>query len=166
MWTSAVAWQVSLIMGTQATYFYLLVTWLPTIEVSLGVDPVTAGWHSFLYQIVGIAAGLGVTPLMRGRSDHRAVGVAISAAVDPGDPRAAARAGAAPALAGARRAERRQLAGARTRPGRRTSARTPADASRLSGMAQCVGYLSAAAGPWGAGLLFAATGSWTSRCSP
>ena len=29
-------------------------TWLPTIEVvSLGVDPVTAGWYSFLYQIVG-----------------------------------------------------------------------------------------------------------------
>src|SRR4029453_16397256 len=49
-----------------------------TIEVSMGVDPVTAGWHSFLYQIVGIAAGLGVTPFMRRRSDHRAVGVVIS----------------------------------------------------------------------------------------
>ena len=36
-----------------------------------------------------------------------------------------------------------------------------ADAGRLSGMAQSVGYLLAAAGPWGAGVLFAATGSWT-----
>ena len=78
MWTSAVAWQVTLLMGAQATSFYLLVTWLPTIEVSFGVDPVTAGWHSFVYQIVGIAAGLGITVVMRGRTDHRLVGAAIS----------------------------------------------------------------------------------------
>jgi MFS transporter, CP family, cyanate transporter len=79
VWRSAVAWQVSLIMATQGLTYFTLVTWLPTIEVvSLGVDPVTAGWYSFLYQIVGIAAGLGVTPFMRARSDHRAVGVVIS----------------------------------------------------------------------------------------
>ena len=71
MWTSAVAWHVTLFIGTQATSFYLLVTWLPTIEISLGVEPVTAGWHSFLYQVVGIVAGLGVTAMMRGRADHR-----------------------------------------------------------------------------------------------
>ena len=39
-------------------------------------------------------------------------------------------------------------------------ARTPRDAGRLSGMVQGVGYLIAAAGPAGAGLLFEATGSW------
>ena len=78
VWRSAVAWQVSLVMATQALTFYLLVTWLPTIEVSFGVDPVTAGWYSFLYQIVGIAAGLAVTVFMRGRADHRAVGVVVS----------------------------------------------------------------------------------------
>jgi len=40
-------------------------------------------------------------------------------------------------------------------------ARTPRDAGRLSGMVQGVGYLIAAGGPAGAGLLFEATGSWT-----
>jgi CP family cyanate transporter-like MFS transporter len=39
-------------------------------------------------------------------------------------------------------------------------ARTARDAGRLSGMVQGVGYLIAAGGPAGAGLLLDATGSW------
>jgi CP family cyanate transporter-like MFS transporter len=161
VWRSAVAWQVSLIMATQGLTYFMLVTWLPTIEVvSLGVDPVTAGWHSFLYQIVGIAAGLGVTPFMRGRSDHRAVGVMISLLL------VVAVLGLlfAPdllvlwlVLAGLSGGSSLVLALALV--GERSPSAT--DAGRLSGMAQSVGYLLAAAGPWGAGVLFAATGSWT-----
>ena len=160
VWRSAVAWQVSLIMATQGLTYFMLVTWLPTIEVSLGVDPVTAGWHSFLYQIVGIAAGLGVTPFMRGRRDHRAVGVVISLLL------IVAILGLllAPELlvlwlvvAGLSGGSSLVLALALV--GERSP--SAADAGRLSGMAQSVGYLLAAAGPWGAGVLFAATGSWT-----
>ena len=161
MWRSAVAWQVSLIMATQGLTYFMLVTWLPTIEVaSMGVDPVTAGWHSFLYQIVGIAAGLGVTPFMRRRSDHRAVGVVISLLL------IVAVLGLlfAPDLlvlwlvvAGLSGGSSLVLALALV--GERSP--SAADAGRLSGMAQSVGYLLAAAGPLGAGVLFAATGSWT-----
>jgi CP family cyanate transporter-like MFS transporter len=161
VWRSAVAWQVSLIMAaTQGLTYFMLVTWLPTIEVSMGVDPVTAGWHSFLFQIVSIAAGLGVTPFMRGRSDHRAVGVVISLLL------IAAVVGlllvpwflvlwlvVAGLSAGSSLVLALALVGER--------APNAADAGRLSGMAQSVGYLLAAAGPWGAGVLFAATGSWT-----
>ena len=160
VWRSAVAWQVSLIMATQGLTYFTLVTWLPTIEVGLGVDPVTAGWHLFLYQIVGIAAGLAVTPLMRGRRDHRAVGVGISLLL------IVAILGLliAPGLlvlwivvAGLSGGSSLVLALALV--GERSPSAT--DAGRLSGMAQSVGYLLAAAGPFGAGLLFAATGSWT-----
>lgn len=160
MWTSPVAWQVTMFMATQATTFYLLVTWLPTIEISLGVDPVTAGWHSFLFQIVGIGAGLGITPMMRGRTDHRLVGVAISVLL------MVAIAGllVAPAwvlvwlmLAGVSSGSSLVLALALI--GERS--RTSEDAGRLSGMSQSVGYLLSAGGPIGAGLLFQATGSWT-----
>jgi CP family cyanate transporter-like MFS transporter len=159
LWRSAVAWQVSLVMASQALTFYLLVTWLPTIEESFGVDPVTAGWYSFLYQTVGIVAGLGVTLFMRGRADHRAVGVGISLLL------IIAMAGLllAPGwsvlwlvLAGLSGGSSLVLALALV--GERS--RTAADAGRLSGMAQSVGYLLAAAGPWGAGLLFAVTHSW------
>jgi cyanate permease len=160
VWRSAVAWQVSLIMATQGFTYFLLVTWLPTIEVSMGIDPVTAGWYSFLYQIVGIAAGLGVTPFMRARSDHRAVGVVISLLL------VLAVLGLlfAPDLlvlwlvvAGLSGGSSLVLALALV--GERSPSAT--DAGRLSGMAQSVGYLMAAAGPFGAGVLFAATGSWS-----
>jgi MFS transporter, CP family, cyanate transporter len=159
VWRSAVAWQVSLVMGTQALTFYLLVTWLPTIEVSLGVDPVTAGWYSFLYQIVGIAAGLAVTVFMRGRADHRAVGVVVSLLL------IVAMAGLLIVpnwlvlwivLAGLSGGS--SLVVALALVGERSH--TAAAAGQLSGMAQSVGYLLSAAGPFGAGLLFAATGSW------
>ena len=40
-------------------------------------------------------------------------------------------------------------------------ARSAAEAGRLSGMSQSVGYLLAAAGPWGAGVLYGVTGSWS-----
>lgn len=160
VWRSAVAWQVSLIMATQGLTYFLLVTWLPTIEVSLGIDPVAAGWHSFLYQVVGIAAGLGVTPFMRGRRDHRAVGVVISILLIV----AVLGLLVAPALlvvwlvvAGLSGGGSLVLALALV--GERSP--SAATAGRLSGMAQSVGYLLAAAGPWGAGLLFATTGSWT-----
>lgn len=160
VWRSPVAWQVSLIMATQGLTYFLLVTWLPSIEVSLGIDPVTAGWHSFLYQVVGIAAGLGVTPFMRGRRDHRAVGVVISVLLIV----AVLGLLLAPGLlvvwlvvAGLSGGGSLVLALALV--GERSS--SAAVAGRLSGMAQSVGYLLAASGPWGAGLLFAATGSWT-----
>ncbi len=160
VWRSPVAWQVSLIMATQGLSYFMLVTWLPTIEASMGVDPVTAGWHSFLYQTVGIVAGLGVTPFMRGRGDHRAVGVVISLLL------IVAIGGLllAPALlvlwlviAGLSGGSSLVLALALV--GERSA--DAADTGRLSGMAQSVGYLLAAAGPWGAGVLFAATGSWS-----
>jgi MFS transporter, CP family, cyanate transporter len=160
VWRSAVAWQVSLIMATQGLTFFLLVTWLPTIEATMGVDPVTAGWHLFLYQIVGIVAGLGVAPFMRNRRDHRAVGVVISLLLIV----AVLGLLLAPGLlvlwlvvAGLSGGSSLVLALALV--GERSPSAT--DAGRLSGMAQSVGYLLAAAGPWGAGVLFAATGSWT-----
>ena len=160
VWRSAVAWQVSLIMATQGLTYFLLVTWLPTIEVGLGVDPVTAGWNSFLYQIVGIAAGLGVTPFMRGRRDHRAVGVGISLLL------IVAILGLLTApellvlwLVVAGLSGGSSLVFALALVGERAA--SAAEAGQLSGMAQSVGYLLAAAGPWGAGLLFAATGRWS-----
>ena len=139
----------------------MLVTWLPTIEISRSVDPVAAGWETFLYQIVGIVAGLLVTVFMRGRSDHRLVGVVISLLLIAGvlgmllAPSwstvwvvlAGLSGGSSLVIALA-------LVGERTRTG--------AEAARLSGMAQSVGYLLAVIGPAGAGLLFDLTGSWTS----
>jgi len=159
MWRSPLAWQVTAFMGTQAIFFYLLVTWLPSIEVSRGVDPVHAGWHLFLFQATGIVGGLVVSLAMRGRRDHRLAGAGLSAGM------AVSMLGLLllPSLdlvwlvvaglsSGASLVVALSLVAERSR--------TTADAARLSGMVQSIGYLLGIIGPIGAGALFQATGSW------
>ena len=148
-------------MGTQAIFFYLMVTWLPSIEVARGVGPIRAGWDLFLFQVTGIAGGLLVSLAMRGRRDHRLAGVAVSVGMAvsmlgllllPGLDAlwlvvAGVGSGASLVVALTFVAER---------------SRTTADAARLSGMVQSVGYLLGIIGPIGAGALFQATGEWSS----
>jgi len=161
VWRSPLAWQVTTFMGTQAIFFYLMVTWLPSIEVARGASPVRAGWDLFLFQVTGIAGGLLVSVAMRGRRDHRLAGVGVSLGMAlsmlglllvPGlGPLwlvlAGLSSGASLVVALSFVAER---------------SRTTADAAQLSGMVQSVGYLLAIIGPIGAGALFQATGGWTS----
>ncbi|HEY0237597.1 MAG TPA: MFS transporter [Friedmanniella sp.] len=161
VWRSPLAWQVTTFMGTQAIFFYLLVTWLPTIEVARGVSPVRAGWDLFLFQAMGIAGGLLVSFAMRGRRDHRLAGAGVSAGMAvamlgllllPGLNvawlvLAGLSSGASLVVALSFVAER---------------SRSTADAAQLSGMVQSVGYLLGIIGPIGAGALFQATGGWGS----
>ena len=161
VWRSPLAWQVTTFMGTQAIFFYLMITWLPSIEVARGVSPVRAGWDLFLFQVTGIAGGLLVSVAMRGRRDHRLAGVAVSLGMAlsmlgllllPGLDAlwlvlAGLSSGASLVVALTLVAER---------------SRTTADAAQLSGMVQSIGYLLAIIGPIGAGALFQATGSWAS----
>ncbi|WP_084464794.1 CynX/NimT family MFS transporter [Microtetraspora fusca] len=160
VWRSAVAWQVTFFMGLQSTTFYLLVNWLPTMETARGVPASTAGWYLFLFQAVGIVSGLAVTAVMGARSDQRATGVLVSV------PMVAAMAGMlwapgwspvwvvlAGISSGSTIVVALALIGLRTR--------TFAHTAKLSGMAQSVGYLLAAAGPIAAGRLADGTGSWT-----
>jgi CP family cyanate transporter-like MFS transporter len=159
MWTSTVAWQVTCFMGLQSTSFYLLITWLPAIEAHGGTAIAAAGWHLFTFQIVGIAGGLGVTLLMGRRADQRAVGAAVSAGM------LAAMLGLlfmpdliilwvviAGISSGSSLVVALSLVALRSR--------SASDATRLSGMVQGVGYLLAAFGPIGAGLLIDASGWW------
>lgn len=161
VWRSPLAWQVTTFMGTQAIFFYLMVTWLPSIEAARGVSPVRAGWDLFLFQVTGIAGGLLVSLAMRGRRDHRLVGVGVSVGMAvsmlgllllPGLDAlwlvlAGLSSGASLVVALSFVAER---------------SRSTADAAQLSGMVQSVGYLLGIIGPIGAGALFQATGGWAS----
>lgn len=51
VWSSALAWQVSIYMGLQSTVFYSMVAWLPTILVQQGMDSTSAGWTLSLMQM-------------------------------------------------------------------------------------------------------------------
>ncbi|MDN4475184.1 MFS transporter [Demequina sp. SYSU T00192] len=159
VWRSATAWLVTGFMGLQATSFYVLVTWLPTIEASFGVSAHTAGIHLFVYQMVGIVGGLLIPFVMRPASQ---VGAAVTSTlfITVGTAGLLVAPDAVVAWiviaglgSGASLVMALSLMSLR--------GRTPSETTQLSGMAQSIGYLLAAVGPVAAGVLAEATGSWT-----
>ncbi len=158
VWRSATAWQVTAFMGLQSTAFFTLINWLPSVEASRGVSPEAAGWHLFAFQIAGVVAGLAVTALMGRRAEQRPACLAVSLAI------LVAMAGLLwfPAwgplwivIAGTGTGS--SIVVALTLIGLR--GRSQAETTRLSGMAQSMGYLLAACGPVAAGALTQFTGS-------
>lgn len=159
-WTSAVGWQVTLFMGLQSLPFFVLAAWLPSIEASRGVDPVTSGWHLFGFQLCGMVGSLGMTAVLSRLPDQRLVGAGSSLLA------LAAYLGLmlAPGLSllwtvllglacGSSIVLALSLFSLRTRHHQQAAA--------LSGMAQSVGYLLAAAAPIAFGALYDLTGGWT-----
>ncbi len=159
VWRQPMAWLVTFYMGLQSTSFYLLVNWLPTIEVSNGFSEQTAGVHIFLFQCFGLIGGLSIPWLMKHPTNQRAGTMTASL------PILISLLGLllAPGLAlfwamlaglgqGAALVAALTLIGIRGRDHHETT--------QLSGMAQAVGYLLAATGPVVAGFLAQHTGSW------
>jgi CP family cyanate transporter-like MFS transporter len=159
VWRQPTAWLLTAFMGLQSTAFYVFVTWLPTIEKTTGVPAREAGVHLFLFQLAGLAGGLSIPFLLRGATSQ------VTGAVVASLPMLVSVLGllAAPDLVllwalvaglgqGATLVVALTLIGVR--------GRTPHETTQLSGMAQSVGYLLAAAGPVAAGALTEHTGGW------
>ncbi len=159
VWRSAAAWRLTAVMGLQSTTFYIMVAWLPSIAASHGASGAVGGWYLFGYQAVGILAGLGLPAVLHRAGTPRA-GILVSAPMVVACLGIIALPAALPAwvlLAGISSGS--ALVYALTRIS--LAARTSAHATRLSGMAQSVGYLLAASGPVVVGWLRDSTGSWT-----
>ncbi|WP_432492351.1 MFS transporter [Kineococcus gypseus] len=168
-WRSPLAWAVTVHMGAQSLVFYSLLAWLPTLlRERSGLGATEAGWQLTLLQASGVLASLLVPALVGGSgSDARrsrratvgaallevagvvlllgATGAAAGVLVPVAVVLVGAGGGAALVLALAATSER---------------AADAAGAVALSGMAQSVGYLLAAAGPVLVGAAHAASGSW------
>jgi CP family cyanate transporter-like MFS transporter len=159
VWWQPRAWLITAFMGLQSTCFYVLVTWLPTIEIAGGVSERTAGLHLFLFQGMGILGGLAIPVLLR-EPQRRSLGAVVASLpvivavtgllIAPGWAVLWA------AVAGLGQGAALVTALTFISFGGRTSAET----TRLSGMAQSLGYLLAAAGPVAAGVLAERTGAW------
>lgn len=159
MWRAPVAWWVAMFFAAQMANFYLLITWLPTIEKHTGQSAVAGGWHLFVFQAAGIVGGLLIPRLMRGRADLRAVSTAVALTM------VAAMVGLllAPALVVLWAIVGGMSAGAALVIGLTfiaARARHTTDAGRLSGMAQSLGYALAMVGPILAGYLLDKTNAW------
>lgn len=159
VWRQRTAWLVTAFMGLQSTTFYVMVTWLPTIETSTGISPEQAGVHLFLYQIVGVAAGLAIPRLMRRPGSQTAATVTASVPMVIGVTGLLL----APALG----AVWAVIAGLGTGASLVVAlslislrGRSHHETTQLSGMAQSLGYLLAAIGPIVTGYLAEHTGTW------
>ncbi|WP_031003217.1 CynX/NimT family MFS transporter [Streptomyces sp. NRRL F-5727] len=161
VWRSALAWQVTLFMGLQSLWSYVLIAWMPTIFTDHGMSRSEAGVVFAFNNLIQIAGAFAV-PLLAGRRRSQRPLVALVTTLV-----AAGYAGllVAPAegawlwSAVLGIGQGGALGLALTLIVLRT--KDAPTAARLSGMAQTVGYLMAAAGPLAAGALHQATGSWT-----
>lgn len=71
IWRSRRAWVVSAYFGLQSTVFFVLLTWLPAIQLELGVSAVAAGANTGVFLIVGIASTIAVPWTLTLRGDQR-----------------------------------------------------------------------------------------------
>ncbi|MEU9855080.1 MFS transporter [Streptomyces sp. NPDC047974] len=161
VWHSALAWQVTLFMGLQSLWSYVLIAWMPTIFTDHGMSRSEAGVVFAFNNLIQVA-GAFVVPLLAGRRrSQRPLVVLVTAMVAAGyagllvAPAEGAWLWAAVLGIGQGGALGLALTLIVLRTGDAPTA------ARLSGMAQTVGYLLAAAGPLAAGALHQATGSWT-----
>lgn len=159
-WRSAIGWQVSLFMACQSLVFYTLIGWFTPFAQDEGMSQQAAGWLLFGYQLVAIVANLACMSALKRFRDQRAIGFLASLAIFTGVTGLLL----APVWAliwlllaglgaGASMVTCLALFNLRTGDHRQ--------ASKLSGMAQCVGYGVAALGPLCFGMLHDVSGNWS-----
>ena len=162
LWRSVLAWQVTLFMGLQSLGYYVTLTWLPEIlQEEAGMSTSVAGWMLALAQTVGIAS-MFLAPVLADRRPSQQ-GVVVTAVTLAGVGTLGLLFAADTAtilwvvLLGLGQGACFSLAltfFALRAPDSGTTA-------SLSGMAQSVGYLLAAIGPFLFGFLRDTTHAWT-----
>lgn len=160
--SSPLAWQVTLFMGFQSAIAYCLFGWLPFILIDRGLTPVAAGLALSVAMAVQLISSLSAPWIAtRGRDQRSTIAVLVIVSLA--------------GLMAMMYAPLTQIWLWATVMGLGLGgifsvsltllvlrAPTPQVAAALSGMAQGVGYIVAAIGPFAVGLLHELTGNWNS----
>lgn len=157
---SPLAWVITVFFGLQSLLAYTVMGWLPQILVDSGVDRTTAGLLLAITMVLGVPVSLVVPPLAARWSGQSWLVLVLGVLSVAGVLGLALAPGAAPGLWVV-------LIGvgmgmfplALVMISLRTS--SGADTARLSAMAQSIGYLISAGGPFTFGVLRGVTGTWT-----
>lgn len=164
LWKSQLAWQVTLFMGLQSVVFYASIAWLPEVLQSDGLSAAQAGWMVSLMQFVGIPTAL-FAPILAGRCSSQRGFLAAAALLSGAGILGLLLSGGSGVTVTALWVSLLGLGqGASISLAlilfvlRTTDA---GGAAALSGMAQSVGYLLAATGPFLVGVLHDLTHSWS-----
>jgi CP family cyanate transporter-like MFS transporter len=155
-----VAWAVTGYMGLQSLTFYLIINWMPSIELSRGIGTEDAAFHLLLYQLPGAPFGLLISWWLHRTGRYVLIAVVTSVPMLIGTLGLLFTDGsamwwlliAAPGSAGSLSVAFLLIAY------HSVDARA---AAGLSAMVNCGGYLLAAGGPVIAGLTHEWTSSWT-----
>ncbi|WP_420803597.1 MFS transporter [Saccharothrix deserti] len=160
LFRSPLAWVITVFFGLQSLLAYTVMGWLPQILGDAGVDRTTAGLLLAITMVLGVPVSLIVPPLATRWAGQSGVVLVLGVVSILGVLGLALAPAAAPGLWVV-------LIGigmgmfplALVMISLRTS--STADTARLSAMAQSIGYLISAAGPFAFGVLRGATGTWT-----
>ena len=160
LWRSPLAWQVTLFMGLQSLAYYVTLTWLPEILQEGGMGAARAGWMLGLSQAVAIVTMFLAPVIADRRASQRGV-VVVAVGISGVGALGLLVAGSTAStlwvvLLGLGQGASFSLA--LTFFALRSP--DPGHAAALSGMAQSVGYLLSAGGPFLFGVLRDATGAW------
>ena len=160
IWSSALAWQVTLFLGINSLIYYVVIGWLPSILISHGYSEAQAGSLHGLMQLATAIPGLLIGLILSRLKDQRGIAIlmALLCAIS------AIGLLFIPDLAsvwvvifgfgtGATMILGLTFIGLR--------ANSAHQAAALSGMAQCVGYLLAAFGPPVMGKVHDISGQWS-----
>ena len=161
LWRSPLAWQVTLFMGLQSLTYFGPLSWLPTIYREQGLSAASAGALLSIFNALGIVSSL-AAPVVAGRMRDQRPAVAVTVALTALGVVGLLLAPAAGAvlwtvLLGLAQGAALSLALLMIV----LRAGDDATAARLSSMAQGGGYLVAATGPLGMGLLHTLSGGLT-----
>ena len=161
LWRSPLAWQVTLFMGLQSLVYYVTLTWLPEILRDEGLSASGAGWLLALAQAVGIVTMFLAPMIASRRPSQRRIVTAAVLVNGAGILGLLVAGGTAAALWVVLLGLGQGACFSLALTFFALRAPDPEHAAALSGMAQSIGYLLAAAGPSLFGLLRDWTGSWT-----
>ncbi|MBB5955585.1 CP family cyanate transporter-like MFS transporter [Saccharothrix tamanrassetensis] len=154
------AWVITVFFGLQSLLAYTVMGWLPQILGDAGVDRTTAGLLLAITMVLGVPVSLIVPPLAARRSSQSGMVLGLGLLSVAGVLGLALAPSLAPGLWVV-------LVGlgmgmfplALVMISLRTS--STSDTARLSAMAQSIGYLISASGPFAFGVLRGVTGTWT-----
>jgi Cyanate permease len=160
VWRSPLAWLVSIYLALQSFCFYVNVTWIPNILADKGLNHEDAGWMLALMQLVSMLSTF-IVPIAAGKQKSQSGLSALLASLFV--------IGYAGLWLGGTGLILPMMIVLGLGVGGGFSlavmffalrSRTSRESAELSGMAQTVGYLIAAAGPFLFGALHDWTGSW------
>lgn len=162
IYRSRLTWWITFYMGVQSLIFYCFAAWLSGILQTKGFSVSTAGWLVSAFMLLGIPTSFLVPIIADKQKSQSVLGLCIGICFTIGTlllffshslPLLVLGVFSCAFASGGSISFVMTIFGLRTKNGQ--------DASELSGIAQCIGYLLAAVGPALFGKIYDSTQSWT-----